>query len=143
VDYFYLLPVEQTSKTRLRYHFESRCSDLIILSTTLSGTASGQQLNLNYLGMVVLNAANANPAVNYQNPPAFNTNLPSDTSLLPLIPMNSMRNAPDLEYYMNLVIIFHEDEMGVNRPYINRDGYNYSSNEYKMGLNKIPLLRRK
>ena len=43
-----------------------------------------------------------------------------------------MRNAPDPEYYMNLVITFHEDEMGVNRPYIN--GYNYASYEYEMGL---------
>ena len=72
------------------------------------------------------------PAVNYQNPPAFNTNQPSDTSLLSLVLLNSMRNAPDPEYYMNLVITFHEDEMGVNRPYIN--GYNYASYEYEMGL---------
>ena len=121
--------MDQTSKTRLRYSFES-C--LIILYTTLSGTASGQQLNLNYLGMVVLNAANAHPAVNYQNPPAFNTNLPSDTILLSLVLLKSMQNAPDPEYYMNLVITFHEDEMGVNRPYIN--GYNYASYEYEMGL---------
>ena len=70
----------------------------------LSETASGPPLNLNYFGMIVLNAAKANPAVNYQTPPTLNTNLRSDTDLLLLVSLNSMRNAPDPESYMNLVI---------------------------------------
>jgi hypothetical protein len=104
----------------------------------LSGTASGPPLNLNYFGMIVLNAAKANPAVNYQTPPTLNTNLRSDTDLLLLVSLNSMGNAPDPEYFMDLVITFHEDEMGLNRPCIT--GYNYGSYEYKMCLNKIPIL---